>query len=197
MLFGAVGLGVIYEPLLVAQGRYVAIQHGLVEVEPATETPSKLGSALEEKPAWEVPDAQYSVYIPKIGAKANVITNVNAASETEYQEALKRGVAEAANLSHPGEMGTTYLFSHSVGSPVSFARYNAVFYLLDKLEIGDRVEVMYRGKLYKYQVNQREILKPDDVKYLRPQFTEEQVVLQTCYPPGTTWNRLYVVGQRI
>jgi LPXTG-site transpeptidase (sortase) family protein len=89
------------------------------------------------------------------------------------------------------------MFAHSTNSPINFARYNAVFYLLDKLAEGDRIEVVYQGKLYRYKTASREILAPDDVRYLVPQAMEEKLVLQTCYPPGTTWKRLVIVAKRI
>ena len=104
-------------------------------------------------------------------------------------------MAEAAGLGHPGSGGTTYLFAHSTDSPINFARYNAVFYLLDKLEVGDGIEVVYRGKLYKYEVTKFQVLDAGDVRYLTPQRTEEILVLQTCYPAGTFWKRLVVVAR--
>jgi sortase A len=80
---------------------------------------------------------------------------------------------------------------------LDFARYNAVFYLLDKLTIGDEIQSVYKNELYKYQMVQREILLPNDTKYLVPQNLAEKLVLQTCYPPGTTWKRLIVIAKRI
>ncbi len=144
-----------------------------------------------------MPDQFYSIYIPKIDAISRVVPMVDINNEKNYQEALKLGVAEVAGLARPGERGTTYLFSHSVSNPINFARYNAVFYLLDKLETGDKIEIWNEGKLYKYEVTQREITKAGDTKYLVPQQAEEKLILQTCYPPGTTWQRLYVSAKRI
>lgn len=149
------------------------------------------------KPTWEVPDNNYSVFIPKLAATSRVISDVDPGDAKQYMEALKLGVAEARDLAHPGQMGTTYLFAHSVGSRADYARYNAVFYLLDKLVEGDKVEVVYREKLFKYVVEKREILPPDDIRYLLPQQDEELLVLQTCYPPGTTWKRLMVVAKPV
>jgi LPXTG-site transpeptidase (sortase) family protein len=146
---------------------------------------------------WAVPDMNYSIYIPKIFARSKVIPNVDASDQKAYLAALKQGVAEAAGLAHPGETGTTYLFAHSVGSRVDFARYNAVFYLLDKLAIGDGIEIVYQGKWYKYEVGDREILNASDTRYLVPQALSEKLVLQTCYPPGTSWKRLIIVAKRV
>ena len=186
------GLGYVFEPMITAQISY-RLNPPVIE----NQIPSKFGFLVEDWPNWEVPDNEYSLFIPKIGARARVVGDVDAADEQAYLDALKQGVAAAAGLSYPGQIGTTYLFAHSTDSPFNFARYNAIFYLLDKMEVGDRVEVVYGGKLYKYAAQSREILEPDDVALLTPQTGEEILVLQTCYPPGTTWKRLVVVAKRI
>lgn len=147
--------------------------------------------------SWEIPDKNYSIYIPKISAVSPVIGNVDANNAKTYLAALKKGVAEAAGLAHPGIVGTTFLFAHSVGSRVDFARYNAVFYLLEKMTVGDEIQIAYQGRLFKYEMVQREILKASDTKYLVPQNLSEKLVLQTCYPPGTTWKRLVIVAKRV
>jgi sortase A len=148
-------------------------------------------------PEWQVPDEFFSVYIPKIDAISRVVENVDSASKVAYQNALKMGVAQAAGLAAPGTRGTTYLFSHSVSNPINFARYNAVFYLLDRLAIGDGVEIVYKGKYLKYEVTDMVKLPASDTRYLQPQDAEEKLVLQTCWPPGTTLQRLYVVAKRV
>lgn len=181
------GMGYSFGPLVYEEARYY------LQPRPPE---SKLGSALRDIPNWQPPNPDYSLYIPKIRAKSQVIGNVNVADEKEYLEALKRGVAEAAGLAHPGQPGTTYLFAHSTDSPLNFARYNAVFYLLDKLEAGDWVEVVYQNKLLRYKVAQVQILEASDTRYLTTGNPDEILVLQTCYPPGTTWKRLVVVARR-
>lgn len=183
------GLGLIYEPL--AQ---VEINYRLNP--PVVPIVSKFTEANADMPNWAVPNRDYSIYIPKIDAKAQVIPGVDAGNPQAYLAALKIGVAEAAGLAHPGQLGTTYMFAHSTDSPINFASYNAIFYLLDKVQVGDEVEVMYRNKLYKYHTTATEIIDPDNLKYLTPQKNEEQLVLQTCYPPGTTWHRLIIVAKR-
>jgi LPXTG-site transpeptidase (sortase) family protein len=184
------GLVWIFTPLITAEINYTINPN-------REETVSKFGNLVDDWPNWEVPNNDYSIYIPKINAKSMVVPGVNAGDEKAYLAALKLGVASAQGLSNPGESGTTYLFAHSTNSPINFARYNAVFYLLDRMQVGDRIEVVYNGKLYKYTADSREILEADDVRYLTPQKTEEKLVLQTCYPPGTTWKRLVIVAKRV
>lgn len=196
---GILGLSFIYLPLVAAEAKYAtSLKNRPIPTSTQAPMPSVTPTPTAiPTPAWEVPDPAYSVYIPKIEAISRVIPSVNAADPKEYMAALKLGVAEAADLSHPGELGTTFLFAHSVGNRLDFARYNAVFYLLDKLEIGDGVEVVYQDKLLKYEIVRREILPATNVQYLVPQKELEQLVLQTCYPPGTSWKRLVVVAKRV
>lgn len=147
-------------------------------------------------PSWQA-TGDYMIYVPKIEAKAPVIAQVNAGDPKDYFNALKKGVAEAAGLSVPGRRGTTYLFAHSTDNPLNFSRYNAIFYLLDKLEVGDRIEVYFKGNYYHYAVDTKEILEASDLRYLSPQYQKEILILQTCYPPGTTKKRLVVIAKRI
>lgn len=149
------------------------------------------------KPTWSVPDSDYSIYIPKILAKSRVVDEVDPFDTRAYSTALKQGVAAAKGLAVPGQMGTTYLFAHSVGSSLDFARYNAIFYLLHRLELGDEIQIVYKDKLYRYQMSERHIIAAKDLSYLRTQDQKEQLVLQTCYPPGTSWKRLIVVATPI
>ncbi len=185
VLVGVVGIVYVYGPLAREEVKYVAKPKVQSELKTAV-------SPREEKKNT----AEYVIKIPKIGAESVVIPDVDAFDKKAYSTALKLGVAEAKGLSHPGELGTTFLFAHSVGSRVDFARYNAVFYLLDKLESGDRIEVMYKNNLLTYEVVGREILFASDLQYLVPQQLVERLVLQTCYPPGTTWKRLVVIAKR-
>ena len=206
MLVACVGLVFVYIPLMKAEVRYYWGLSAPAKAIAQIRTNGKKSSAgvktgvvetkktLETRPTWDVPDWGYSVYIAKIGAVSRIIPNVDAGSYKDYSLALKQGVAEAKGLAHPGEVGTTFLFAHSVGTSVDFARYNAVFYLLDKLNQGDVIEVVFKNKLYKYRVYEKEILNARDVKHLVPQMLEEKLVLSTCYPPGTTWKRLVVVA---
>jgi len=212
IIVSVLGLVFVYIPLGMAEVRYAfsktqlskAIQNWQKQAWVQKLDENKTAVLPASKPAeenlprdWAVPDINYSLYIPKINAISRVIPNVDAGDPKIYLPALKTGVAEALGLSHPGQAGTTYLFAHSVGTRWDFARYNAVFYLLEKLEIGDRVEIVYSNKLYRYEMAEREILAASDTKYLVPQTMAEKLVLATCYPPGTTWKRLVVVAKRI
>lgn len=146
-----------------------------------------------------VPDPNFSLIIPKIRAKGKIIANVDPQNETEYFNALKVGIAHAKGTYFPGDRGNIYLFAHSTDSPLNIIRYNAVFYLLRELEAGDEIQVYFGGVKHRYSVSQKKIVEPTDVSYLSPDNPEnqEQLILQTCWPPGTRLKRLLVFAQKI
>jgi sortase A len=137
----------------------------------------------------------FSIVIPKISATSNVIANVDASDPDEYQDALKKGVAHAKGTYFPGQNGNIFLFSHSTDSPLNFARYNAIFYLLKKLEEGDEIIVYFADKRYDYEVVDKLTTDISDTSWLSPKAGEERLILMTCDPPGTTWHRLLVVAK--
>lgn len=143
-------------------------------------------------------DSYFSVYIPKIDAKARVIANVDTGNEQEYDEALMKGVGHAKGTYFPGQGKNIFLFAHSTDSPINFARYNAVFYLLGKLEKGDKITVFFTDKKYEYKVSDKVTVGATDTKWLmNPPVEGETLILQTCYPPGTTWSRLLIVAKPV
>jgi LPXTG-site transpeptidase (sortase) family protein len=142
-------------------------------------------------------DPYFSIYIPKIDAKAKVIPNVDPGSPADYLKALSEGVAHAQGTNFPGQGKTIYLFSHSTDSPINIARYNAVFYLLRKLTKGDRVIVYFLGAEHDYVVTDEFVTAANDTSWLKDDGSGERLILQTCDPPGTSWNRLLVVARPI
>lgn len=140
-------------------------------------------------------DPFFSLYVPKINARASVIPNVNPGVYREYSKALKNGVAHAAGTNFPGQGKLVYLFSHSTDSTFNFARYNAVFFLLRKLEKGDRILIFYLNREYKYAVSEKIIVDATDSSWMIDKNEGEYLVLQTCDPPGTSFRRLIVVAR--
>ena len=148
----------------------------------------------------------FSIVIPKIGAAENVVANVDAGNPTEYLKALETGVAHARGTYFPGQGERIYMFSHSTDSPLNFARYNAVFYLLGKLESGDTIIVFFADKKYVYEVSEKLTTTAGDTSWLSSDSASgpeglrpggEELVLQTCDPPGTTWRRLIIVAKPV
>jgi LPXTG-site transpeptidase (sortase) family protein len=143
-------------------------------------------------------DTGFDIMIPKIGANAQVFPNVNASDPNQFLPILQQGVAHAQGTVFPGMKGNIYLFAHSTDNFWDVGRYNAVFYLLKDLVPGDEIVIFYQNKRYNYIVTGYKVVDPSDVSYIVDAQNQktETLILQTCWPPGTTWKRWLVFPKR-
>lgn len=142
-------------------------------------------------------DREFGLVIPKIGVNASVIPAVNPTKPGEYLKALDTGVAHSSLSYFPDENGTVYLFSHSTNYDWFVKDLNAVFYLLKNLETDDQVNIVYKGKTYTYKITGKQIVRPTDVAYMAPQEGSKRLILQTCWPPGSTTERLLIFADLV
>ncbi|OGH48241.1 MAG: hypothetical protein A3A51_04450 [Candidatus Levybacteria bacterium RIFCSPLOWO2_01_FULL_39_10] len=142
------------------------------------------------------PDTQFSIVIPKIGAVSKITPNVDPSDKDKFLPVLRESVAHAQGSVFPGLVGNIYLFAHSADSFWNAGRYNAIFYLIKDLEAGDEIIIFFEKERYTYIVTESKIVEPDDVSFItRATQGGEQLILQTCWPPGTTWDRLLVFAR--
>ena len=142
-------------------------------------------------------DKNFGIVIPKIGANARIIPQVNPNNSNIYQIALTKGVAHAKGTALPDQIGNMFLFSHSSVNLLEATRYNSVFFLLSKLIKNDEIDIYYKGLKYKYQVTEIKTVDAKEVSYLNPKSEEKTLTLMTCWPPGTTFKRLLVIAKSI
>ncbi|NTV54908.1 MAG: sortase [Candidatus Moranbacteria bacterium] len=189
LLLGVVLFLVVYFPILREE-----VGYGLRNTSAALPTVS-ISAADEGGNNVLVPvDPDFSIVIPKIGANVPVVQDVDASDPSVYRAALAQGIAHAKGTRLPGESGNVFLFAHSSDDFLTRGRYNTVFYLLDKLSVGDRFTIAYKGTLYDYRVFDKKTLSPEQVEYLNAKSEENTVTLMTCWPPGTDAKRLLVFG---
>lgn len=199
ILFALFGVSMTIGPALFYEARFQVDKiRGVTYVVETPTTKSQLGS-LQTKTSEIItpPDTLFSIVIPKIGASSRVIINVDPSNESEYLAALKQGIAHAKGSVFPGMKGTSFYFAHSTDNFWNVGRYNAVFYLLKDLRVGDDIDLFFNNYRYNYKVTDTKILDPNDVSLLinAQKDSEEKIVLQTCWPPGTTWKRLLVIAK--
>lgn len=140
-------------------------------------------------------DTEFSIVIPKIAASAKIFPNVDPNDPNQFLPILQQGIAHAKGSVFPGMPGNVYLFAHSTDSWIDVGRYNAVFYLLHDLVPGDEVVIFYQNRRYNYFVSRSFITSDTDVSLIaRDHNGPQQLVLQTCWPPGTAWERYYVIA---
>ena len=142
----------------------------------------------------------FQLQIPSLKIDVGVSANVDAGNPAEYEQVLKSSIAHAKGTGFPDHDGgiskTIFLFAHSTNGSWNITQYNAQFYALKDIQQGDEISVWFWGKKFVYQVEGIEIVEPEDLTILEPQLEEEKLVLQTCWPPGTTETRLLVMASR-
>lgn len=138
----------------------------------------------------------FSITIPKIKAQAPIITEVDPLDQNIYTTALEKGVAHAKGSAQPGENGTTFLFAHTAGLPWQLTRVNTVFFQLSEVETQDTIIITKDGEEKAYYVWNKKEVWPDEVAYLvnavKGNGSQNQLIIQTCTPVGTSFKRLLI-----
>ncbi len=141
------------------------------------------------------------VIIPKIGKNIPLVNveHHDAGNSNEwhkiFMKELENGVVKYPGSADPGNIGNSFIFWHSSNYPWAKWDYNDVFALLNKLENGDEIIVYFQQKKYVYVVKDKLVVKPGSVSSLGWDETHKQLTLMTCWPLGTTLNRLLVVTE--
>ncbi|HET9850762.1 MAG TPA: sortase [Candidatus Saccharimonadales bacterium] len=135
--------------------------------------------------------------VPKINLEVPVIYRVDTINEQAVQNALESGVVHYADTAMPGQDGNLVIVGHSSNNILNPGRFKFAFVLLHDLQVGDTFFIQKDGKRYTYQVYERKIVSPTDVSVLGPADKPATASLITCDPPGTSNNRLVVIGQQI
>ncbi len=142
-------------------------------------------------------DTSFSIIIPKIGINTRIIKNVNPFDKRDYLNSLKNGVAHSKTSGFPNDNKNTFIFAHSSNNFYNPGGYNSVFYLLYKLNKGDIFYIVYKNKLYKYEIQDSIKVDKNAIEYLYSNKNDSSATLMTCWPPGTAKKRLLVTGKLI
>jgi LPXTG-site transpeptidase (sortase) family protein len=185
LLFGAFLYGIyLYLPLVTAIYRYKF-----------TPVETKITNTINSRNDT----GEYIISIPKILAYSKVIENVSPFDKAEYDRILKNNVvAQAKNTGKPGsgKGNSIYIFAHSTNNNLGMLRSNAVFYLLGELQKDDIIYLNYQQKELKYKIFDKKVAPPSDLSFLDYHDKNKEVlILQTCWPIGTDWNRLLVLAE--
>jgi sortase A len=138
------------------------------------------------------------IIIPKINVEVPVVYDVKDIQEESVQKGLERGVVHYATTANPGEQGNAVIFGHSSNNILNRGQYKFAFVLLSRLEKDDIFYIQKDGTRYVYKIFEKRVVKPNDLSVLESVPGKTAVTtLITCDPPGTTVNRLIVMGEQI
>ncbi|MDB5181507.1 MAG: putative sortase [Candidatus Saccharibacteria bacterium] len=134
--------------------------------------------------------------IPKINVNAPIVYDETSLNEGKVQLALRRGVVHYGNTALPGQAGNMVVLGHSSGQAWAPGDYKFVFTMLDKMEVGDRITLDYKGTRYIYRVSEKRVVPPTDLTVVK-HTDDPRLTLITCTPVGTNKNRLVISAAQI
>lgn len=149
-----------------------------------------VGTSLEVGP-------EPKIIIPKINLEVPVVYDLGTIEEDPIQDALEDGVVHYAASPEPGEKGNSVIVGHSSNNILNSGKYKFAFVLLNRLEQDDVFYIHKDGTRYTYKVFEKKVVAPTDVSVLGPSSRDNTMTLITCDPPGTSINRLIIVGEQI
>ncbi|HSE29571.1 MAG TPA: class D sortase [Candidatus Saccharimonadales bacterium] len=154
--------------------------------------PADLSNASQELHTSNMVDpAETRLSIPKISVDAPVVYGMGKVEDYYVQKALEDGVLHFGGSPTPGQPGNSVFVGHSSNQPWAPGDYKFVFMMLDKLEVGDKIFLTYKGTRYTYDVTEKKVVKPNDVSVLEGSKTPTATFI-TCTPLGTNTNRLVI-----
>ena len=126
------------------------------------------------------------IQIPSINVKLPIF-------HTTSEDVLQTGVGhlEGSSLPVGGESTHSVLSAHR-GLPSA-----TLFTDLDKVQIGDDFFLIIMDEYIAYEVDQIEVVEPDDTSLLQVEDGKDLCTLITCTPYGVNTQRLMVRGHRI
>ncbi len=151
----------------------------------------------------EIAPYENRVIIPKIGKNIPLLDvkdqEVNGLVELNdiFMEELEDGIVRYPWSAKPGETGNAFIFGHSSNFPWLEGDYKDVFALLHKVTYDDEVVVYYGQRKYTYKITTKQVVRPGDVSVLKRDKWISEITLMTCWPVGTTLNRMILIWELV
>lgn len=168
-------------------------------VSQSVQTSAEKSAQAQSKPVNEGDNISLSsshVVIPSVGIDAPITWNVDGRDMDTYLPVLASSIAHYDWTPYPGNGGSTLLFGHSSYTKNLPNNFDEVFAPLFNMKNGDKVYVVYSGKLFTYEMYQSATIVPTNPEFIS-QNGPERVILMTCAPLGSQKYRLLVYAKRI
>ena len=131
---------------------------------------------------YQIGDVIGILNIPKIDLEVAIKRGIT-------NEILKDSVGHFENTAMPGEYGNFSVAGHRAYTS------NKFFSNLDKVEIGDEINVLSEGKTFKYIVDSIDVVTPNKVEVVdSTDSSKKEITLVTCTPKYVGSHRLIVKG---
>ncbi len=162
--------------------------------------------ATDDLSRWELRSV-WSVSIPSLGIRAPVLLpsmkfwskkSWNMLEE-QMQAGLRHGTVAYPHSVSPGRNGTLIIAGHS-SPPDEQARasaYGNIFAKLPDIAVGDDISLTSGSEEILYRVQDKFIVSAETTSILEQQNDESLLKLITCYPVGTTKDRMIILAKKI
>lgn len=162
-------------------------------------------AAPSELDQWEL-QRTWNISVPTLGIRAPVLlpslkywsSHAWTLMEEQMQVGLNYGTVAYPHSTNPGGMGSLIIAGHS--SPPTLtaeqSAYGNVFAKLPDISIGENITISSGRSSVTYTVEDKIIVKPSEVSILEQQNDESLLKLITCYPVGTTKNRMIIIAKK-
>ncbi len=131
----------------------------------------------------------FSISMPSLGITALNVSHPISLTHDGLLAPLKSGVGHL--FSYPGQGGKILVYGHSSGYPWDVSQYTKIFRQINKLAIGDIININYNGTQYSYKITQKQTVDAKDTTAYRQEGREE-LILYTCWPPDSIKQRYLV-----
>lgn len=143
-----------------------------------------------QAPAVVPSQKPFAISMPTLGVKDLTITHPSDPFTKDGLHApLKYGVGHL--FSYPGKGGKILVYGHSSSFPWDVSSYTKIFRQINKLNVGDRIEITYNGTVYAYEVSFKQTVPAEDMSAYQ-QGGGEELILYTCWPPDSIKERYLV-----
>ncbi len=154
-----------------------------VKTSAVAEAPSQLVATSEKAPEKLLAKSDFQLIIEtdKLHISGDIIRGVT-------DEALGGGIGRHVTTGYPNKEGGNMVLSAHRWYPGDNP-YSTIFADLNLLQTGDKIEVLYQGSRYHYEVTEQKIVPSTDISILEPT-AEPMLTLYTCTPKYTSLERL-------
>jgi LPXTG-site transpeptidase (sortase) family protein len=145
---------------------------------------------------------RFTITIPSLELNNLPVTaNVESSDEYTYRNILNQGLAhfKGTGLPFSDVNNNIVIYGHS-SSGDYYERTRDVagaFSRLNKIKIGDIVEVTIAGKSYKYRVSKSKIVEPNETEIITGTTNKRTLTLFTCFPNGNSAQRFVAIANPI
>ncbi len=146
----------------------------------------------EKEEPVEYFERENSIDIAAINITAPIVLS-QGISDRDFEIALNKGVTHFPGSALPGEDGVLILLGHSAPLGWPKINYDWVFSNLEKLNVGDQIDIYFNQRLFVYTITEKVFLEVgEDIS--SSSLNEPEIMLLSCWPPGKNIKRIGIRG---